>query len=368
MGVLRRIKATSLLPLFVAISCVAQLSRAAHVTSRCSADQFSCNNSLCIDKRNVCDGDDNCGDGSDEEACGKCSTDQFSCNNTRCIAKRWVCDNEDDCGDGSDEEVCEKCRTDQFSCKNGMCIDQRYVCDTDDDCGDGSDEEACDHRKIFYLGEASMTAGHTVSKVWIDTTVASYNDAFMHGFSTGLKPPSGKGQRLIVTHIGSEDGFVNGCLDVLCGQKTGDYHEEMNGAHLEKCSTVSSTDCRKEAPQVVEEAAPRHCDIGEATAPRVNTAAATAASTVVRLPPYHCEINPIELIWAQIKTGVAARSKTFKIVDVGTLLNEEDGKVTSDNRINAVRHAIGVQKRWCHKCPHPAHRHPAGWRGHHMRK
>ncbi|XP_045447118.1 uncharacterized protein LOC123668257 [Melitaea cinxia] len=30
---------------------------------------------------------------------------------------------------------------------------------------------------------------------------------------------------------------------------------------------------------------------------------------VIRLPPYHCQYNPIELIWAQVK-GYAARSNT----------------------------------------------------------
>jgi transposase len=28
---------------------------------------------------------------------------------------------------------------------------------------------------------------------------------------------------------------------------------------------------------------------------------------VVRLPPYHCQYNPIELIWAQVKGEVAKK-------------------------------------------------------------
>ena len=37
---------------------------------------------------------------------------------------------------------------------------------------------------------------------------------------------------------------------------------------------------------------------------------------VVRLPDAHSELNPIELIWAQIKGYVAANNTTFKIKDV----------------------------------------------------
>ena len=34
-----------------------------------------------------------------------CSPDEFSCTNKRCIPQEWVCDNEDNCGDGSDENL-----------------------------------------------------------------------------------------------------------------------------------------------------------------------------------------------------------------------------------------------------------------------
>ena len=31
---------------------------------------------------------------------------------------------------------------------------------------------------------------------------------------------------------------------------------------------------------------------------------------VLRLPPYHCQYNPIELIWAQVKSEVASKNVT----------------------------------------------------------
>ena len=37
---------------------------------------------------------------------------------------------------------------------------------------------------------------------------------------------------------------------------------------------------------------------------------------VVRLPPYHCIFNPIELIWAWINGKVAKENETFKIADL----------------------------------------------------
>ncbi|MFC4376321.1 hypothetical protein ACFO5K_19680 [Nocardia halotolerans] len=36
-----------------------------------------------------------------------CEPNEFKCDNDRCVQKQWLCDGDDDCGDGTDERNCQ---------------------------------------------------------------------------------------------------------------------------------------------------------------------------------------------------------------------------------------------------------------------
>lgn len=214
-----------------------------------------------------------------------------------------------------------------------------------------------------------MNSNHTMSKCWLDEDGTG-----------GLRVPTGKGSRLIILHAGSSNGFVPNGLLCFKSNTTGDYHEEMDSqrfqrwfeeqllpnipessvivmdnasyhsSQIDRCPTSNSkkTDMqlwlnshniaydssmiRPQLYELIKLHKPNHPSYA------IDTLAAQHGHDVVRLPPYHCELNPIELIWAQIKGGVAVHNTQFTISHVKTLLQEEIVKVTAENWRKACEH------------------------------
>ncbi|XP_022174497.1 uncharacterized protein LOC111036684 [Myzus persicae] len=237
-------------------------------------------------------------------------------------------------------------------------------------------------KTIYFLDETWVNAGDCSSRVWVDKTVKSHRDAFNRGLTTGSQNPTGRGKRLIVVHIGSTEGFVAGGLLCFESKKnTSDYHDEMNGDTFFEwfCSVLPLL---KDDSVIVMDNAPYHSVKKDhlptpswtkaaiiewieskgvnITEPLVkfellqkvrqikhqydlfivDEEAKKHNQIVLRLPPYHCELNPIELAWLVVKGHVKKNNTTYKLNDVRQLLNDGIKKVTPEMWSNFVSHTI----------------------------
>ncbi|XP_075629462.1 basement membrane-specific heparan sulfate proteoglycan core protein isoform X7 [Balearica regulorum gibbericeps] len=149
----------------------------------CQAGEAACADGRCVPRDYLCDGEPDCTDGSDEEACGTpspCEPNEFKCRNGHCALKLWRCDGENDCGDGSDETDCPTkapgaaCGPAEFRCvASGSCIRASYQCDREPDCPDRSDEVGCVPPQVVTLPRESVRAvpGQTVTFTCVATGV-----------------------------------------------------------------------------------------------------------------------------------------------------------------------------------------------------
>ena len=229
----------------------------------------------------------------------------------------------------------------------------------------------------MYTDETWVNAGHTKDKQWHPPDKRR---------DRGL--PHNRGECLIILHAGcKEHGFLNNCQLVFQSKSKDnrDYHTEMNGKVFLKWVTKQLIPNLPQNSDLVMDNAPYHnlrtvestsptsawrkadikdwldtrniayppnalkpqlYDIVKLNKPPIEHEAdrliRAAGHETLRLPAYHCSLNPIELIWGNLKNRIAMDNSTFKLNDVRDMINDGFTRIDQQAWSHAVRHVVDV--------------------------
>ncbi|CAH2103226.1 unnamed protein product [Euphydryas editha] len=124
----------------------------------------------------------------------------------------------------------------------------------------------------------------------------------------------------------TENGFIDGALLMFKSQsKSSDYHDDINSTNFQKWLREKLIPNLPERSLVVMDNAPYHCtQLNKAPTMSsiknnlqewlrgkgpptyaVDELLKAHNHEVLKLPPYHCELNPIVKIWSLVKRKVA---------------------------------------------------------------
>ncbi|XP_049868104.1 uncharacterized protein LOC126375422 [Pectinophora gossypiella] len=231
-----------------------------------------------------------------------------------------------------------------------------------------------DKKPVIYMDETWIHAHYTVSKCWQSSR------------DKGVRKNDSPGQRWVIVHAGSENGFVSGAGLVFKAKcKTGDYHDEMDGQNflkylneklipnlppscilvldnasyhsmqLDKAPTTATrkddvkkfmkehnityreewtkaellTELKKQMPEkkyVVDELLKSH------------------GHEVLRLPPYNCDLNPIEHIWNLLKQRVADKNVEQHENKIEQLTKDAISSITAEDWKKQINHIKRVEE------------------------
>lgn len=244
-------------------------------------------------------------------------------------------------------------------------------------------------RQIYYLNETWIISNDVTNRDWMDKTVESNNeDAFFLGLTTESVKSSKKGEQLIAAlHIGSAAGFVPGGLLYFESKKyIGDQHNKMDGNMFLKwfknilpslddnaVIVMDNASCRSmkleqlpnatwKKPEIIKWLEDKGKEVSEDMVKAellqivalqkdrfdkyiIDEVAKQDNKTILRLPPYHCELNPIEMVWSMVKEYIKSNNTTFKIKDVKLLLEQGVNQVTAEHWSNFIRQTRDQEKR-----------------------
>lgn len=239
----------------------------------------------------------------------------------------------------------------------------------------GSDEKTI--RPEVYLDESYVNKNHSNDFVWYSNEDGPW-----------IQKPTGNGERLIIVNAITKNGWVTGAKLVFKStKKTGDYHGQMNGDVFEKWfkeqlvtkippksiivmdnaayhkvlaknsaptsaslkneirnwlennKIPCSPDCLKtELIEVLNKVAPAPTYV-------IDEIAREHGHEVVRTPPYHPELQPIEICWGVVKNEVA-RNCNFTMQNLEIQLEKCFEKVTSETCLKIIKKIRKVEDKF----------------------
>ena len=228
-----------------------------------------------------------------------------------------------------------------------------------------------------YLDESYVNKNHSNDLIWY------YGEE-----GPWVQKPTGKGERLIIMNAISQKGWVpDAQLVFKSTKKTGDYQGQMNAELFQKwfsekllpnipessliimdnasyhnalsSGSAPTPACSKAAIRMWLEANQIPCKedclkvelveilkkIGPSPVYAVDEMACDLGHEVVRTPPYHPELQPIETCWAVVKNEVA-RHCDFTMENMLTQLEKAFEKVTSQTCSGIIKKVRAIEDKF----------------------
>ncbi|XP_045456694.1 uncharacterized protein LOC123666670 [Melitaea cinxia] len=233
-------------------------------------------------------------------------------------------------------------------------------------------------RPIVYTDESYVLSTHVRNNTWAQKKEST---PFLKKLSTG--------SRFILVHAGTENGFIeNASLVYKANSTVGDYHSNMSydnyikwlnekllpnlpersvivldnasyhNTQAEKMptSTTNKADMQQwlrdkgiayeqsllklELYDIIKKHKDQHIKY------KIDDFIKSKGFDVLRLPPYHPELNAIENIWGIVKNDIASKNIEQNMTNMETLINESLNKVTSETWCKTCTHVKKIEKEY----------------------